>query len=306
MVTNLQQTYKHIDVSKLDLESLIKFTNSVSIGNKNTARIYYSRLLFFARFAKESYAINLGEMIHQINTNEYNPYDILNDYCLYLKNNSKLSNSTFKDKIMTAKTFLEFNDIEFSPKKFKLKVRYPKTILRNKEAIDKEDIIKIFNGCSDLRLKTYLMLLASTGLRATEALSIRIKDLIVRPNNEPVPSKVVIRGEFTKTKVDRYVFLTREMEQQIKIWLDYKSRKRRICHIDKETGKSISHYRIPEIEPLELVFSNTQKDNPNPQIIYRFFANRFSNMLDRIGMGEREDGNEFRRKITLHSFRRFV
>ncbi len=29
-------------------------------------------------------------------------------------------------------------------------------------------------------------------------------------------------------------------------------------------------------------------------------------MLDRIGMGSREDGNEIRREITLHSFRRFV
>ena len=71
------------------------------------------------------------------------------------------------------KTFLEFNDIEISPRKFKLKVRYPKTIFKNKEAIDKDDIIKILNGCSNLRLKTYVMLLASTGARATEALSIR-------------------------------------------------------------------------------------------------------------------------------------
>ena len=142
---------------------MIKFTNSVSIGNKNTAKIYYSRLLFFARFAKEHYEINLDEMIHQINKNEYNPYDILNDYCIYLKNNSNLSNSTLRDKIITAKTFLEYNDIEISPKKFKLKVRYPKTVFRHKEAIDKEDIIKIVNGCSDLRLKTYVILLSSTG-----------------------------------------------------------------------------------------------------------------------------------------------
>ena len=28
-------------------------------------------------------------------------------------------------------------------------------------------------------------------------------------------------------------------------------------------------------------------------------------LLDRIGMGSREDGNEIRREITLHSFRRF-
>ena len=229
MVTNLQQIPIQIQFSKSDLEPLTKFTNSVSFRNKNTARIYYYRLLFFAKFAKE-YGINLKEMIHQTNKNEFNPYDIVNDYCLYLKNNSNLSNSTFRDRILTVKTFLEFNDIELSPRKFKLKVRFPKTVLRNKEAINKEDIIKILNGCSDLRLKTYVMLLASTGLRATEALSIRIKDLIV-DSNDNFPSKVIIRGEYTKTKVDRYVFLTKEMQHQIKIWLDYKSRKRRICHI---------------------------------------------------------------------------
>ena len=63
----------------------------------------------------------------------------------------------------------------------------------------------------DLRLKTYLMLLASTGLRATEALSIRIKDLDTNDSNTCSPAKLIIRGQYTKTKVDRYVFLTREV-----------------------------------------------------------------------------------------------
>ena len=303
MVTNFQSISNCIQLSKLDLEPLIKFTNSVSVSNNNTAKIYYSRLLSFARFTKENYGTNIKELVNKINTNIYNTYDILNDYCLYLKNNSNLSNSSFK---VTAKTFLEFNDIEISPKKFKLKVRYPKTVLRHKEAIDKEDIIKIINGCSDLRLKTYVMLLASTGLRATEGLSIRIKDLIIDSNNNNLPSKVIIRGEYTKTKVDRYIFLTKEMEQQIKIWLDYKSRKRRVCHIDNKTGKNVSEYRIPEIRPYHLIFSISQKDNQTLNSIYRNFAQIFSNTLDRIGMGDREDGNEIRRQITFHSFRRFV
>lgn len=34
--------------------------------------------------------------------------------------------------------------------------------------------------------------------------------------------------------------------------------------------------------------------------------NTFQKTLDRIGKGVREDGNERRRQITLHSFRRFV
>jgi integrase len=154
------------------------------------------------------------------------------------------------------------------------------------------------------------MLLASTGLRATEALSIRLKDLdtntTTHSNNNNSSTKLIIRGEFTKTKVDRYVFLTREVKDQIKIWIDFKYRKRRICYTDKETGKTITEYRTPEKNPNELVFSTYQTDNPRPEILYVNFAAIFSKTVDRIGMGSREDGNETRRKITLHSFRRFV
>jgi hypothetical protein len=34
--------------------------------------------------------------------------------------------------------------------------------------------------------------------------------------------------------------------------------------------------------------------------------NDFGTTLDRIGFGNREDGNESRREITFHSFRRYV
>jgi hypothetical protein len=40
--------------------------------------------------------------------------------------------------------------------------------------------------------------------------------------------------------------------------------------------------------------------------MYSEFANNFAKTLDRMGKGAREDGNERRRQITLHSFRRFV
>ncbi|HSF50805.1 MAG TPA: hypothetical protein VLA74_08610, partial [Nitrososphaeraceae archaeon] len=47
-------------------------------------------------------------------------------------------------------------------------------------------------------------------------------------------------------------------------------------------------------------------DNPNPEILYKNLAEIFAKTLDRIGMGSREDGNESRREIMLHSFRRWV
>jgi len=47
----------------------------------------------------------------------------------------------------------------------------PKVIRQNKEALSKQDVIEILNACSDIKLKTYAMLLAATEMRATEALS---------------------------------------------------------------------------------------------------------------------------------------
>ena len=245
----------------------MKFIKGVSIRNKNTAKQYYSRLTVFEKFVNKNYEINIDRLMQQLKSKEYDPYDILNDFCVFLQDNYNLSSMSFRDKIITVKTFLEYNDIEISPRKFKLKVRFPKAVLRHKEAIDKEDIVKILNGCSDLRLKTYVMLLASTGLRATEALSIRLKDLDISLSNGST-AKLNIRGQYTKTKVDRYVFLTREVKEQIKIWIDYKYRKRRICYKDKETGENITEYRTPEKKPNELIFSLYQTDNPRPEIMY--------------------------------------
>jgi integrase len=79
------------------------------------------------------------------------------------------------------------------------------------------------------------MFLAATGLRATEALSVRIKDLDMKSE----PAKVFVRGEYTKAKTDRMVFLTEEITQQLVSWLNYKYRTRRVCYNDKQTGKQL-------------------------------------------------------------------
>jgi integrase len=73
---------------------------------------------------------------------------------------------------MTVKNFLEYCDIDVSPRRVKIKVRLPKAVKRNKEAISKEDVIDILNQCSDIRLKTYVLLLAATGVRGVEALHV--------------------------------------------------------------------------------------------------------------------------------------
>jgi integrase len=72
------------------------------------------------------------------------------------------------------------------------------------------------------------MFLAATGMRATEALSICIKDLDLKSN----PAKVFVRGEYTKTRTDRMVFLSEEITYQLISWLSYKYRTRRFSYKD--------------------------------------------------------------------------
>jgi integrase len=86
------------------------------------------------------------------------------------------------------------------------------------------------------------MFLAATGCRASEAISIRLCDL----DFNDTPSKVFIRGEYTKTRTDRYVFLTRELVEQLNKWIDFKYRTRRVSYIDKKTGKSVIETRSPD------------------------------------------------------------
>jgi len=267
----------------------------------STAQEYKLRLNSFKAFVQNTYGISIDRVIEQIQQGSKDVYNILSQYGGYLKTSNNISNLTLKQRIVTVKNFLEYYDVDISPRKFKLKIKLPKVVRRNKEALSKEDIVNILNTCSDIRLKTYVMLLASTGMRAVEALSVRIRDLDL----QSYPPRLFVRGEYTKTRSDRTIFLTTEVAHQLSSWFDYKYRSRRICH-SHNTGKTVTEYRTPKKDETHLIFSVYQSiKNPNPDYLYTEFSVSFAKTLDRMGKGEREDGGK-RRKITLHSFRRYV
>ena len=287
-----------------DNDMVSAYLTSIAAVNESTAIKYNERLKKFGLFVSTYYDnSSVNNVVVQLKKNMRDVYDILGKYILYLKqqSNNSISPNSLKNHIITIKNFLEYSDIDISPRKFKLKVRLPKIIRKNKEALSKEVVVDILNACSDIRLKTYVMFLAAGGFRAVEALSVRIKDLDLDAKS----ATVFVRGEFTKTKADRVVFLTEEVTQQLKSWLSYKYRKRRVCH--DQDGKIVTEYRIPSKEGADLLFAVYQtKRKPNPDGLYDDIAKSFAKTLDRMGKGDREDGNEQRRQITLHSFRRFV
>jgi integrase len=324
--------------------SLAKYIKNVQQANKRTAEQYEYRLFKFKKYLvtvseeqqqqqqQNQELTVLDHVINELkiaNNNKINPYDLLSGFVAYLQEVEGIKNpNTIRYFVIAARNFLEYHDIEISPRKFRLKVRLPKPVVRHKEAISKEEIREILLKCSNIKLKTYLMLLASTGMRATEALALRHKDFDFDEDNNSKNNRqafVRIRGEFTKTRTDRYVFLTRELVEQCKAWIDFKYRRRRITKVvnpsrsssssgggydsnSSTNDKAVSQWVEPRPNPDDLFFAmpRNRKRRSSLRGLYVHMSDEFANTLDRIGFGNREDGNESRREITFHSFRRFV
>jgi integrase len=299
-------------VLSLDDDSLVsKYIQNINIMNASTGYEYLTRLSHFSAFMTKQFGGGLDDILSRIKERMIDPYDILSKYSGYLQSSCNISTLTLKQRVVTIKNFFEYCDIEISPRKFKLKVKLPRIVRRSKEALSKEDIIDILNACSDIRLKTYVMLLAGTGMRAVEALSIRVKDIDLKSiANNNHPARVFVRGEYTKTRTDRTIFLTEEIKQQLNSWLKYKYRTRRVCYKGEcnKGKKTITEYRTPERNDNDLIFVVHQNTKTRPCLrsLYINLVRSFEKTLDRMGKGDREDGNERRRQITLHSFRRFV
>ena len=291
---------------------LTKYLDNVKTMNTLTAVQYKSELNSFVKFVYDTYDCDVDSLIGMIikndmcqNKTNFDPYDVLSRYTAFLV--GTIAPITIKHRVLTTKNFFEYCDIEISPRKFSHKVRLPKSVRKQKEPLTKEDIVTILNACSNMRLKTYVLLLAATGMRATEALSIRICDLDLESN----PSKLFVRGEYTKTRSDRTILLTQEVAQQLKYWLEYKYRTRRVSFYEKNTHKSTSEYRTPPKLDYHLVFSMNASSKGYLRVsirsLYVELRSAFGKTLDHLGRGQKEESPGAKhRKITLHSFRRWV
>ena len=104
------------------------------------------------------------------------------------------------------------------------------------------------------------------------------------------PTKVHIRKEYSKTRVAREVYISEEATEYLKQWLDWRDK-----NPDRERKFSEE----------DLVFTVYQ--SKNPKSLYMKIWHEFERLLKIVKMDEKkEDGIYKRRKISLHSFRRFV
>ena len=225
--------------------------------------------------------------------NKINVYELCDHFVSFLvATKPDLTPKSLRLYLTALRSYFAYYDIDVIPSKFKRKVKTPKFYRQDEEPLDVSDIRKILLNCNNRRLKAYLLLLASGGMRAVEGLAIRLCDIDFSVN----PTKIHIRKEFAKTRTARDIYISDEATYYLKQWIDWKYRDKG----KNRSSKDRSHN--------DLAFSiYNVKGMPNPNILYVKILSEFQKLLTIVGMDERkEEGIYKRRKITLHSLRRFV
>ena len=211
--------------------------------------------------------------IETVLTADIDIYSLFNQFVNYLLSRvPKLAPATIAFYVAGVKSYLQYYDLEISSKKFQRKVNLPDRYRGNVEEIDAEDIRTMLLSCTIPRLKAYILVLASSGMRALETCSLRISDIDFNTK----PTKVHLRAITTKTKQGNDIYISDEATKELISLVK-----------DRRDG---------------LLFS---KEDAKPVHIYKRLQEDFALLLKKVGMDKKRDG-DVRREISFHSFRRFV
>jgi integrase len=290
--TNLDTALILRRTKQIELLPKVKvFLDSIARNSIKSKRSYSSGITLLQNFLKinqQSYQdCDCETILQPLLENRMNVYELLDSFVSYVLGiKPEITPRSLSLYITALRSYFAYYDIDVLPSKFRRKVKMPKIYREDEEAIDAQDIRKILLVCNNRRLKAYLLVLASGGMRAVEALATRLKDIDFSTS----PTKIHIRKEYAKTKVSRDIYISDEATQYLKRWIDWK-------YCNKERP------RKPNLEDLAF----TLHSGTDPNVIYVKICEEFQKLLATAGLdGRKEEGIQRRRKITLHSFRRFV
>ncbi|MFL6459243.1 MAG: tyrosine-type recombinase/integrase, partial [Nitrososphaeraceae archaeon] len=266
-----------------DYKAVNVFLSSISRNSLKSKYTYQSGLAHFQKFLKQKYPqYGIENVLKPLSSNEVDMYVMLDEFVSYLVNEAQnITSASIKLYIAAVRSYLAYYDIDIIPSKFRRKVKMPKIYREDEEPLDASDIRKILLSCNNRRLKTYLLVLASGGTRAVEALAIRLKDIDFTVS----PTKIHVRKEYSKTKTARDIYISDEATQYLRQWINWK----------------YNNEERPRIrDDDDLVFTVYRTKSPNT--VYIKVLTEFEKLLSVVGLDERKDGKQRRRKITLHSF----
>jgi len=253
------------------------FLNSIGRNSKNSRRMYATGLRYFERFLSHNYSSqNPDTIILALQNQRINTYELLDQFVSYLSQ-QKIAVPSLKLYMIAFRSYLQYNDIDISPSKFKRRVKMPKCYPDPEEPLSLSDIRELLEYCSNTRLRCYLLVLVSSGLRAMEAAALRLCDVDFTTN----PTKIHVRKEYSKTRRARDVYISQEATNHLRKLLEF---------------------RKNEMQSDTLIFS-IQKRSKSAETIYFKMLHQFEKLQTIANKDERKEYSR-RRKITLHSFRR--
>jgi len=211
--------------------------------------------------------------------------------------------STINQYLTGIRSYLSYYDIDVVPAKFERRVRIPKIYHEEEEPIDAKDIRQMLLNCHNRRLKAFILILASSGLRASEACAIRLCDIdfTVRP------TKIHVRKEYAKTRVSRDIWISDEATKYLQDWLFFKNGNDILTIFDTNSNNDINRNGKNRNRLLQSLIFQAQLNNDHvtPKSLYLKILIQFQKLLEIVGFGDRKEGM-VGRKITFHSCRRFV
>ena len=297
----MYKVLKDLSLTRHRVESMGKvktFLDSIERNSKDTKNSYHLGLGHFQNYLghySERYpSITIETILQHLAKNEIDVYELLDGFVSYLLRmplETRFSITTIMLCLSAVRLYLGYYDIDVIPSKFKRRVKMPRLLREDEEPIDATDIRKILLACNNRRLKTIILVLASSAMRAREALAIRLRDIDFTVS----PTKIHVRKEFCKTRVSRDIYISDEATSYLNQWIDWKYR---------DKGKGNEEWTKKKV-PNDLVFGvYSTSGKPSPYNIYIKILGEFEKLLTIAGMDERKETVKRRRKITLHSMRR--
>lgn len=215
--------------------------------------------------------------------------DRLTDAMQYASSQSASPPLTAKSRLNGVRGFFGFNKIEFSDRQWKQasgKLPKGKGARTREQEIDVVTIRAVLEH-ADIRMKSLVTFLCSTGCRINEALSLDISDVTF--DGDKI-AKVSIPGQITKTGEPRECYCSTEAVRYLKEWLRIRES---YMEVAGTRGNGIKVSR-PAIEGDTRLFPFT--DHTAGQ--------SWNGLTTKAGFGE-TDSNTKRHTLHIHMFRKF-
>src|SRR5512145_2305398 len=181
----------HRQIEKLP--NVERFLSSLKRNSLNTSNGYKTPIAYFHEFLLSNYNQTADSILQMLVNNEIDVYSLLDEFISFVQT-KQVNPSSINQYITGVRSFLSYYDVDIVPAKFKRRVRIPKVYHEEEEPIDAKDIRQLLLNCHNRRLKAFILVLASSGLRASEACAIRFCDIdfTVRP------TRIHVRKEYAK------------------------------------------------------------------------------------------------------------